>query len=206
MKNRNNTFYQMEKAALSRLSGISPERISQNTEIPFDRETSSFRFTSLGINVTIHYPDYHIEPYLQDWHHLILLHHLDMADSTLLGEKNISFRELPDGFIRGERFDRFCEDTIRNSIGNYDPEKLAETVLEMGAKITDGKSDFSAVFSLVPRYPLTLNLWFAEEDEIPASGKLLTDSNAGHQLSTEDAVTVGELILERIQTIYKEKS
>lgn len=205
MRENNITFNQMEKAALERLQGIDPERISQRTDIPFNKETNEFHLTSLGIHVTIHYPDYRIEPYLPDWHHLMLLHHLEMADGTPCEYRNISFRELPDGFVRGEQFDRLCERTIAATIGNYELERLKKICLALGATIKESRSDLCAEFSFVPRYPLTLNLWLAE-DELPGSGKIFLDISAGHQLSTEDAVTIGDLLLEMIQTKYNEKS
>lgn len=202
---RNRTFREMEKAALERLRGLDPHQISVRTDIPFDEETSSFSLTSLGIHITISYPAYDISPHLPDWHHLMLLHYLEMADGALRTEKQISFRELPDGFVRGEQFDRSCEHTIAATIGNYAPEKLCAACIRLGATLKEGRSDLCAEFSFAPRYPVTLNLWFAE-DELPGSGRMLLDGNAGHQLSTEDAVTIGELILEQIQTIYNEMS
>lgn len=205
MRENNITFNQMEKAALERLKGLAPETIAQRTDIPFDKETNAFHLTSLGIKTTIRYPEYSIEPYLPDWHHLMLLHHLEMADGTPCENQQISFRELPDGFVRGEQFDRLCERTIAATIGNYELEKLEKICLEMGATLKDSRSDLCAVFSFVPRYPLTLNLWLAEE-ELPGSGKIFLDRSAGHQLSTEDAVTIGDLLLEMIQTKYNEKS
>lgn len=205
MRDHNITFNQMEKAALERLQGIDPESIAQRTDIPFDKETQEFHLTSLGMDVMIHYPDYSIEPYLPDWHHLILLHYLEMADGTSLENEPISFRELPDGFVRGEQFDRLCEKIIASSIGNFDLEKLKSACSEMGATFKESRADLCAEFSFVPRYPLTLNLWLTEE-ELPGSGKIFLDRSAGHQLSTEDAVTIGELLLEMIQTKYNEKS
>ena len=206
MKNRNITFDQMEKAALARLKDLDPKEISQNTDIPFDAESSSFRTYSLGTEVIISYPEYRITPYLPDWHHLILLHHLEMAQGKPITSQNISFRELPDGFVRGEQFDRLCEHTVKSIIGNYELNKLTSVCRDMGAKIKESNADLCAVFSFVPRYPVTLNLWMAEEDDLPGSGKMLLDRNAGYQLSTEDAVTVGDLILEMIQTKYNEIS
>lgn len=202
---RNRTFREMEKAALERLSGIDPCRISARTDIPFDETTSTFRFSSIGIDVTVSYPSYDIFPHLPDWHHLMILHHLEMADGTPRTEKQISFRELPDGFVRGEQFDRSCESTIAAVLGNYRLETLRSVAIRMGAIIGESRADLCAKFSFAPRYPITLNLWLAEED-LPGSGKMLLDSSAGHQLSTEDAVTVGELILEQMKTLSNEMS
>mgnify|MGYP005796112937 FL=1 len=57
-------------------------------------------------------------------------------------------------------------------------------------------------------YPVTLKIWFADE-EFAASGRMFLDGSAEHFLSVEDAVTVGDLILEEIQKVgeqYDRKS
>ena len=46
---------------------------------------------------------------LDEWHHLVILHYLEMADGTPLGQRMTSFGELRDGLVRGGSFDRTCE-------------------------------------------------------------------------------------------------
>ena len=53
-----------------------------------------------------------------------------------------------------------------------------------------------------PLYPMTLKLWFADE-EMPGSGRLLLDKSASHYLSVEDAVTAGELLLQKLSAQYR---
>ena len=52
------------------------------------------------------------------------------------------------------------------------------------------------VFPVLPRYPVTLKIWFADE-EFPVSGKIFLQDHADHYLSVEDAVTVGEILLQK---------
>jgi len=42
-----------------------------------------------------------------------------------------------------------------------------------------------------------LTVWLPDE-EFPASGRILPDANADHYLTIEDAVTVAEILLEKI--------
>ena len=49
---------------------------------------------------------------------------------------------------------------------------------------------------------MTLKLWFADE-EMPGSGRLLLDKSASHYLSVEDAVTAGELLLQKLSAQYR---
>lgn len=93
---------------------------------------------------------------------------------------------------------------IANNTGvTFDPEQAVCTAL--GAEIEDSNADLFAQLPFLPRYPVTLKLWLAEEeDEIDGSGRLFLNNSADHYLSIEDAVTVGTLILERLRRQYEE--
>lgn len=67
----------------------------------------------------------------------------------------------------------------------------------LGGEKKQSKADLCVEIPFLPMYPITVNIWFAD-DEYPASGKILLDESADHYLTVEDAVAVGELILERI--------
>lgn len=45
---------------------------------------------------------------------------------------------------------------------------------------------------------MLINIWF-EDEEFPASGKMLLDGSADHYLTVEDAVTAGTLVLELLR-------
>ncbi len=65
----------------------------------------------------------------------------------------------------------------------------------------DSNADFTVQFDFLPYYPLLLKLWFADE-EFPASGKLLLDESADHYLMVEDAVTVGQILMEKLVGVF----
>ena len=65
----------------------------------------------------------------------------------------------------------------------------------LGGVLTPSNADVCAVFSLFPNYPITLKLWFADE-EIPGSGRLFLDRSASHYLTVEDAVSAGSDLME----------
>ena len=65
----------------------------------------------------------------------------------------------------------------------------------MGGVLTPSNADVCAVFSLFPNCPITLKLWFADE-EIPSSGRLFLDRSASHYLTVEDTVTAGSVLME----------
>ena len=70
----------------------------------------------------------------------------------------------------------------------------------LGASIESSNADLCALLPFLPQYPVTWKLWLAEEeDEIEGSGRLFLNGSADHYLSIEDAVTVGSIILDRLQ-------
>ena len=74
----------------------------------------------------------------------------------------------------------------------------------LGASIESSNADLCALLPFPPQYPVTWKLWLAEEeDEIDGSGRLFLNSSADHYLSVEDAVTVGTLILNKLQQRYE---
>lgn len=204
----NRAFQKMRQAALDRLWGRDPLEIEENTGIPFSPEASAFYLSTLGKNVTIRYPEYQMNGELGEWHQLVILHYMDMADQSRLTGRQINFGALPGGMIRGGGVDRLCEQTVSREFGNWAREKLETVSRSLGGRIFPSNADFSAEFSVLPLYPVTLKIWFADE-EFAASGRMFLDGSAEHFLSVEDAVTVGDLILEEIRKVgeqYDRKS
>ena len=200
----NRAFSEMQAVALGRLAGRSPLEISEKAHILFDQEQQVFLFSSLGENIAVHYPSYTIEPQLEEWHHLVILHYLEMADGATLDQRIVSFGELRDGMIRGGGFDRACEQTMARYFGKKPLENLQAVCTALGGKPENSNADLCAVLPFLPRYPVTWKLWLAEEeDEIEGSGRLFLNGSADHYLSIEDAVTVGSIILDRLQRQYE---
>lgn len=193
----NRAFLEMLKPAKERLRSRPVGDIAANTQIEFRRKQQEFYLSGLGREITVSYPSYDVEPSWNEWHVLMLLHYMDMADGTPLSSELITFGELKEGMVRGGGFDRKCENVIRTVIGKKEPEKVRKACTELGAEFIPSKADLCAVFKPFPRYPVTLNIWFADE-ELEGSGRMLLNANAEHYLSVEDAVTAGELILEEL--------
>lgn len=198
-KENNRAFLEMLKPAKERLYGRNAKEIAANTQIEFDEEKSEFRLHSLGQDIRIHYPEFDITPEIDEWHHLVILHYMDRADGAKITSQLIKFGELASGLVRGGGFDRQCEMTVSQKLANEPKEKVQEICEKLGAKIVASNADLCAVFPFLPLYPVTLKIWFAdEEDDIDGTGRMFLDANADHFLSVEDAVTVGMLILEKL--------
>lgn len=195
IRTQNRAFEEMRKPALERLQGKDAKMIAEKTGIAYNENRMLFSLTSMGEKIQVQYPGYEITPELNEWHHLLLLHYMDMADGTPLSGQLMTFGEVPGGMVRGGGFDRQSERTLSLQLGNCPPDKVRKACEALGAEIMDSNADLTGVFHLFPFYPITLKLWFADE-EIPGSGRLLLDKSAPHFLSVEDAVTAGTLVLE----------
>lgn len=193
MEKPDQLFSNMRQAAGKWLEGRDPWEISRRSGVPFDGR--AFHLESLGIPVTISYPEYATEPKLAQWHTLTLLHYLAKAEGTPLSGRQITFAQHREGMVRGGGFDRDVETTIQTKLGKLSPEELERRCLSLGGKMLPSNADLCAQFRFAPHYPVWLKLWFADE-EFPASGRMLLDASAEHFLSIEDAVTVGGLILD----------
>ena len=90
----------------------------------------------------------------------------------------------------------------RRSIRAYKPEQIKEVCRFLGADFRDSNADLCAVFPFLPRYPVAVKIWFADE-EFPASGKMLVSASADHYLTVEDAVTAGEVMLGKLEEAWK---
>lgn len=196
----NRAFQEMRKPALDRLAGRVPEELSARTGIPFDRQRQVFSLFSLGKDIEIDYCDWNIRPGLDEWHQLLILHYLDMADGTPLSHQLMAFGNLPSGMVRGGGFDRQSERDLGLRLGHVPQAQVERACRALGGVLTLSNADVCAVFSLFPNYPITLKLWFADE-EIPGSGRLFLDRSASHYLTVEDAVTAGSLLME---TLFQE--
>lgn len=200
----NRAFSEMLMAAKNRLAGRSPVEIAEKAHVVFDADNQEFRLFSLGEEIAVHYPSYDIAQDVDEWHNLVILHYLEMANGTPLGQKMISFGELREGLVRGGGFDRTCEQAMARYFAKKPLENLQAVCTALGASIESSNADLCAVFPFLPQYPVTWKLWLAEEeDEIDGSGRLFLDSSADHYLSIEDAVTVGALLLDKLRQQYE---
>jgi len=199
MENRSNRMFDnMMQAARANLQGMCPEEIARKTNAVFDTEMQVFRMNTLGTALEISYPDYVIQPELSGWHQLLVLHYLYQAEGMPLIGQQLPLSRLRDGMIRGGGFDLRFEQEIAALMQEIHEEEFICRCQRMGGKLIEGNADIEILFSFFPNYPVYIKIWLADE-EFPASGRMLLDASADHYLSIEDAVTVGEVLLEKIK-------
>ena len=191
----NPQYDSMLAVARQRIARHGPEDIARRAAVGW--QDGCFLVPTLGKTVTVTLPSLALSPELDMWHALTLLHYLDLADGTPLTGRMMALGQYRDGMVRGGDFDRRAEQVIRQRLGRLSAAELRRRCLALGAELEPSNADICARFPFLPRYPVWLRLWLADE-EFPASGRMFIDEAAAHYLTVEDAVTVGDLLLERL--------
>ena len=199
---KNSAFQEMLTAAKGWLSGRSPEELAELAGAEWKQEEKILSLQSLNQRLEVSAEDWSVRPQPEEWHHLILLHYLSIADGTQLSDEMISFGNLKDGLIRGTKFDRTADLALARFLKDREPEQIKAVCRSLGAGFQDSNADLCAVFPFLPRYPVAVKIWFADE-EFPASGKMLVSASADHYLTVEDAVTAGEVMLGKLEEAWK---
>ena len=199
---KNRAFQEMLTAAKGWLAGRSPETLAERAGAKWDPGAKFLKLQSLNQRLEVSAEDWSVRPQPEEWHHLILLHYLSIADGTQLSDEMISFGNLKDGLIRGTKFDRTADLALARFLKDREPEQIKAVCRTLGAGFQDSNADLCAVFPFLPRYPVAVKIWFADE-EFPASGKMLVSASADHYLTIEDAVTVGEVMLGKLEEAWK---
>lgn len=194
---QNRMFSRMLDAACERLQHRDPLDVACRAGIEYDAHAKLFRLQSLGEDVQISWPSCEVQPKPAGWHELLILHYLDLADGTPVCGKMISLSQMKDGMVRGGGFDRRFEQSVQGLMKEISPCELEQKCAAMGGRILNGNADFAVELPFLPRLPVQLKIWFADED-FDASGRMQLDASADHYLTIEDAVTVGEILLERL--------
>lgn len=194
----NRAFNEMLKAARSWLEGRDPAEIAAKSGVLFDAAHACFRFSSLGRELRLDYPEYGFAEKVGWWHQLVILHYLRHADGFPLLGSPISFSQLPEGMIRGGGFDRDSAEALSRIAKGKSEAELRALFESVGGKIIESNADVCAVLEFLPQYPVTVKIYL-EDEEFPAEGRMLLDKSAGHYLPVEDAVTVGSIILEALE-------
>lgn len=183
----------MFQAARQMLDGKDPADIAEKSGVLFDGD--AFRVESMGRSFRFSYPAYLCNQPLNEWHCLIIMHYLNLADGFPVAGEPIPLADMPDGVIRGTKYDKTVAETISKFLLGKSECEIKSILENLGAEILTGKADLNVKLPFLPRFPLYLNIWFADE-EFPPSARLLVDRSAGHYLTVEDAVMIGEVLQE----------
>lgn len=199
MERENRTFAEMMKPARQWLAGRDQVEIARKSGIEYDAEASCFRLKSLGRDIAVSWPGLSVQPELDTWYPLVILHYMHIADGAPVSGKLVQFAALKDGMVRGGGFDWQSERALEQLFGKHSEEEIRNACQRLGAKEQDSNADLCFEFPFLPNYPITLKIWLPD-DEFPLSARLFLDASADHYLTVEDAVTAGSLLLEELRS------
>lgn len=195
---KNKQLQTMLEPVRERLKNASPEMLCQKAMVSFDENEQIFHLSSMGKEILIHYPDFLIKQELDMWHHLTLLQYLDTADGIPLSGEWIGLQQMHGGMSRGQGFDKDIATMFNRYFSNITADEFLDKCLQLGGKKIEGKADVVAVIPYAPMFPVLVSFWEAD-DEFPASGKVLVDSNAEHYLSIDGAGGACSAVIQSIR-------
>lgn len=180
------------RLALGRLQEAAPFVVAAKAGVPFDGRRWIVPF--FGHRYHVEFPQGRVEgeggqiPSL--WLQVLLLHYLLYADGNAIADRWIGCRDIPGGyFVADEKFDARALPPLGRLYGQ-DASGLAGACQALGGTLMPGIGDMAYRFLAFPNLPLAVVMYFQDE-EMPASAKILFDASASHYLPTDDLIDLG---------------
>lgn len=180
--------------SLKLFSNLDPLFMAARSGAVYEPVTGMFTVNSFGREISVSYPDGRVTfrgtallP-IMGWR-LAVLNYLGRAEGTPLSGQKISYRELVDGMVFFDAFQRESIYPLGKWIAGKSPDIIGDAIAELGGAVRD-EADIAAVFHALPRFPVFIKLWFPD-DELPGSANILFDSTANRYLHTEDIAAIG---------------
>ncbi|HUW64175.1 MAG TPA: DUF3786 domain-containing protein [Spirochaetia bacterium] len=129
---------------------------------------------------------------------ILILHYLTGATGLVPGGRQVSFKELPSGFLYAGPFAGRAVQPLTRAFGEAGGALLAAGAALGGRSVQLG--DVAVELPALPLVPLTLIIWLGDE-EFPAGGNILFDATAPVHLSTEDCVVLAETAVRRLRAV-----
>ena len=191
-------YYRAFEHSLKSFRSKDPAIMAQMSDAVYKADEQTFYISSLGQEMKITYPegqvtfvDKDLQP-LWEWQ-LVILNHISRAGGQSLTGDLISYRELEAGSVYYEAFKKNSINQIITKLSQESLGKIAAAAEDLGGQVKIGDGKITATFQFLPRVPVTLHFWSAD-DELPASANILFDSTANDYLHTEDFAAVGSLL------------
>lgn len=125
----------------------------------------------------------------------MFLYYLKTADGTPFAGKWIAFRDLPGGMFYHQAYQGYSGDRLAKAIDNR------ISVFERAAKNLGGikldLGDAAFMFDALPRVKVAA-VYYAADEDFPASANVLFDESASHYLPTDALAGVGSALVDRL--------
>jgi len=122
---------------------------------------------------------------------ILILHYFIQAEGTALANKEIAYKELPEGIIYYPTFSKRAIKPLLDYFGKA-PHRLIDIARKMGGREVD-YGDAAVTIDAFSNVPITLVLWQGD-DEFGPEGSILFDKSISDYLSIEDINVLCETI------------
>ncbi|MDH4140140.1 MAG: DUF3786 domain-containing protein [Coriobacteriia bacterium] len=189
------------QAARARAERVDPFEASAAAGIPYEGsgEAGRFEVPFLGETVCLTYPGFDLaqgSSWVPDHVLALIVYHLAVSDGTPPSGREVSFAELPDGTFYVQAFRGYTSSVIVRRFADA-PEKLDAAVRALGGEALEAASDSAWRIPALPRVPVTL-LWWDADDEFESRAELLFDESAHHHLPTDGCAILGSWLTARL--------
>lgn len=126
---------------------------------------------------------------------VVVLHYLSLRTQPEARPPEITFATLPSARTYAKVHDGRVNGRLCGTVGR-DRATLEQAAHRIGARMVDG-GDLAFEIEVFPRVPIRL-IWYAADEELPASCTLLLAGNIESFLCVEDIVVMSELFVSRL--------
>ena len=125
----------------------------------------------------------------------LLIYHLFTSDGSPAAGHFIAFSELPDGKFYAQAFQGYTGDELRRHFGD-DGMRFERAARQQGGQ-SYPLGDAAFEFQFLPSLALLVVYWAGDED-LPASYQVLFDAAASHHLPTDACAIAGSMLTRQL--------
>lgn len=125
----------------------------------------------------------------------LLVYHVFTSDGSPAAGRFIAFSELPDGKFYAQAFQGYTGDELRRHFGD-DGRRFERAARQQGGQDYP-LGDAAFRFQFLPRLALLVVYWAGDED-LPASYQVLFDAAAPHHLPTDACAIAGSMLIRQL--------
>ncbi len=186
-----------EKRLVELFNEVSQTDLSESAEgLGAVSEKNSLRLRYMGREISVSGSGFQEE--LGIWDKLLVLMYIKNSGHSILTGKWTAFRELKNGLIRANSFNKACEKYLAGLFGSHE-ESFIQALTALGAeKVTGYSADYSFLVRPLPKIPFLVLLWSGDEDFSPDC-KVLLDSTATDFLDVEALLYLGMALARTIK-------
>ncbi|MDA3935407.1 MAG: DUF3786 domain-containing protein [Actinomycetota bacterium] len=180
------------RAAREMAADLDPSTAAARIGADWDEHAKRLTLPFLGSTASITYPDFEVA--VSDRpapSHIaaLLVYHMAMSDGSLPIDSWMSFADLPNASFYVTAFRGYASRRIARHYSSK-AESLDRAVQHLGGEAIEGLGDRAWIIHALPRVPIAL-LWWGADDEFEARAELLWDKTAANHLTTDGCAVLG---------------